>query len=87
MHGAVSSLDQATLSRVVGGALFGDSMNGRHKGKIPNYPAENIKELCNSGDGICSPTIQGITAAHLAYGSDGSAAKAADFLAGKVRGR
>ena len=85
MHGAVSSLDERTRSKLVAGVMFGDSMNGRHKGVIPNFPAEKIKEFCNAGDGICSPTIQGITAAHLAYASDGTAKKAADYLASQIK--
>jgi len=86
MHGAVSELSEAVKKQVVAGALFGDSMNGKHSGVIPKYPKENIIEVCNDGDGICSKRIQGITAAHLAYGGDGSAEKAATFLAGKLKG-
>jgi cutinase len=61
MHGAVSELSEAVKKQVVAGALFGDSMNGKHSGAIPKYPKENIIEVCNDGDGICSKRIQGIT--------------------------
>ena len=87
MHGAISSLDKATQSKLVGGVLFGDSMNGKHSGKIPNFPEDRVKEFCNSGDGICARTISGITAAHLSYGSNGNAEQAASFLVSKINGR
>lgn len=86
MHGAVSGLDANTRNRLVGGVLFGDSMNGRNSGRIPNYPADRVKELCNDGDGICATFLYGITSAHLTYGMDGSANEAATFLAQKVNG-
>jgi cutinase len=86
MHGAIATLDQATKSKLIGGVLFGDSMNGKHNGQIPNFPADRVKQLCNDGDGICSKQISGITAPHLMYGSDGSAGRAVTFLIGLVNG-
>jgi hypothetical protein len=61
MHGAVPQLSDSVKKQVVAGALFGDSMNGKHSGVIPQYPQDRIIEVCNDGDGICSKRISGIT--------------------------
>lgn len=84
MHGAVSTLDNSVKNHLAGGVLFGDSMNGRNSGKIPNYPADRILEICNDGDGICAAMLAGITGQHLTYGVDGSPTKAATFLAQRL---
>jgi len=86
MHGAVMTLPLEIKTHLVGGAFFGDSMNGRHHNQIPNYPKDRIIEVCHDGDGICAPKVSGITAAHLTYGMDNSARDAAKFLAKMVNG-
>jgi len=86
MHGAVMTLPLEVKQHLVGGAFFGDSMNGRHSNQIPNYPKDRIIEVCHDGDGICAPKVSGITGAHLTYGMDSSAKDAARFLAKMVNG-
>jgi len=86
MHGALMTVPLEVKTHIVGGALFGDSMNGRHSNQIPNYPKDRIIEVCHNGDGICAPKVSGITASHLSYGMDSSARNAASFLAKMVKG-
>jgi Cutinase len=85
MHGAVAKLDQTTKSKLVAGVMFGDSMNGKHNGKIQNFPADKVLQVCHDGDGICAKRLAGITAAHLNYAS-GDYSKAVDFMASKING-
>lgn len=86
MHGALMAVSLEEKKHIVGGALFGDSMNGRHSNQVPNYPKDRIIEVCHDGDGICAPKVSGITASHLSYGADNSARDAARFLAKMVNG-
>jgi len=86
MHGALMTVPLNVKTHIVGGALFGDSMNGRHSNQIPNYPKDRIIEVCHNGDGICAPKVSGIKASHLSYGTDSSARNAASFLAKMVKG-
>jgi hypothetical protein len=83
MHGAVAKLDEATKSKLVAGVMFGDSMNGKHSGKIQNYPADRVLQVCHDGDGICAARLSGMTAAHLNYAS-ADYAKAVNFMASKI---
>ncbi len=86
MHGAVSRLDEGTKSKLVAGVMFGDSMNGKHNGKIQGYPEDRVLQVCHDGDGICAKRLAGITAAHLNYASS-DYSKAVDFMVGKIKGR
>jgi cutinase len=86
MHTAVQQLPAGIKSKLVGGVLFGDTLNQRNKHRIPGYPADRVKEFCANGDGICEPRFRGITAGHLSYLSNGTSRQAADFLARKLRG-
>lgn len=45
---------------------------------VGSVPAAKVKEYCASGDGVCQTGTFSISAAHLSYGSDASAA--ADFI-------
>lgn len=87
MHTAVQQLPAATKAKLVGGVLFGDTLNQRNRHRIPGYPADKVKEFCAKGDGICEKSFRGITAGHLSYVSSGAGRQAADFLASKLRGR
>jgi len=83
MTAAVSILKPEVKAKVVGGILYGSTKHQAYSGSIPNYPKEAVLGICEDGDGICHGTLA-ISAAHMAYISNGSAAKAADFLVGRV---
>jgi cutinase len=61
MHGAVSKLSEQVKSKVVGGVLFGDSLNKRSGGSIPSFPKDRLLEVCASGDGVCGGGGSGIS--------------------------
>jgi hypothetical protein len=85
MHTAVQQLPQRVKAKLLGGALFGDTLNQRNRHRIPGYPPERVKEFCANGDGICEVAFRGITAAHLSYGSNGMSRQAVDFLVSKIK--
>ena len=85
MHTAIQKLDQSAKSKLVGGVLFGDTLNQRNRHQIPGFPADRIVEYCASGDGICELAFKGITSAHLAYGTNGMDRQAVDFLVNKIK--
>jgi cutinase len=82
---AVQKLSPQVKAKLLGAALFGDTLNQRNRHKIPGYPAERVKEFCANGDGICEAAFRGITAAHLSYGSNGMSRQAVNFLVSKIR--
>jgi cutinase len=84
MHTALQALDKKTKDKLLGGVLFGDTLNQRNKHQIPGYPANRVKEYCATGDGICEIAFRGITGAHLAYGTNGMDKMAVDFLVSKI---
>lgn len=57
-------------------------MRKQDNGRIPNFPADKVKIICNIGDLVCYGSLT-ITAAHLTYGAD--ADEGAAFLAGRIR--
>jgi len=85
MMNALSKLDPTVKNRVVGVVLFGYTKNGQQKGGIPNYPKENIKVFCSSGDGVCGGALL-VTPGHFSYMGDGSGPGATKFLMEKING-
>jgi cutinase len=85
MHTALQQLPQQVKAKLLGGALFGDTLNQRNRHRIPGFPADRVKEFCATGDGICEVAFRGITAAHLSYGSNGMSRQAVDFLVSKIK--
>ena len=85
MMNAVSKLPETIKKKVVGVVLFGYTKNGQQKGGIPNYPKENVLVLCSKSDGVCGGQLL-VTAGHFSYMSDGSGAKAINFLVSKING-
>ncbi|KAL5119922.1 hypothetical protein ACEQ8H_002284 [Pleosporales sp. CAS-2024a] len=81
---AISDLKSTVSAQVVGAVLFGYTKNLQNNGKIPNYPADNTKIFCATGDLVCSGSLI-ITAAHLSYGPEASSA-APQFLESKIDG-
>ena len=80
--GAIPKLDAALRNRVVGTVLFGYTKNQQNRGGIENYPAEDLKVYCATGDLVCTGTLT-ITAAHFSYADD-AAGPAPQFLQGKI---
>jgi len=87
MHGAVAKLSEDVKAKVVGGVLFGDSLNRRTGGSITAFQKDRILEICASGDGVCAPGSSGIGSSHLSYSRNGSPEQAAAFLVGKINGK
>ena len=80
---AIPALSATVRNKVVGTVLFGYTRNQQNGGQIPSYPADRLLVDCAVGDPVCSGTLT-VNAAHLSYSSDGSGARAATFLAGKI---
>ncbi|KAI1866108.1 uncharacterized protein JN550_007797 [Neoarthrinium moseri] len=79
---AVQALSASVKSKVKGVVLFGFTRNAQDRGRIPGYDTSRTKVFCALGDLVCDNTLV-ITAAHLTYGADASAA--ARFLAGTTK--
>lgn len=78
---AVATLPAAVQSKVVAVAVFGDPY--RTSGDtFPINSQSNVVGYCNTGDPICENGSN--VNAHLTYGTDGSATKAAQFIAKRV---
>ncbi|KAK9770179.1 putative Cutinase [Seiridium cardinale] len=71
-HRAVEQLDAATVERITGVTLFGDTQYQQTGGVVGS-----VKIYCAVGDLVCDGTLT-ITAAHLSYGVD--AGDATSFL-------
>jgi len=84
MHTAVQQLPASIKSKLLGGVLFGDTLNQRNRHAIPGFPANRVKEYCANGDGICERAFRGITAGHLSYTTNGMANQAVGFLISKI---
>ncbi|ETS80891.1 hypothetical protein PFICI_08420 [Pestalotiopsis fici W106-1] len=76
-HRAVEQLDAATVDRITGITLFGDTQYQQTNGVVGDVPANRVKIYCAAGDLVCNGTLT-ITAAHLSYGVD--AGDATSFL-------
>ncbi|PSK55227.1 hypothetical protein B9Z65_2616 [Elsinoe australis] len=74
VHNAVQKSGFAA-GNVAAAVLFGDPLLRQSVGSVPTA---KVKEYCASGDGVCQTGTFSISAAHLSYGSDASAA--ADFI-------
>jgi cutinase len=84
LGGTGEAIPANLASRVSAAVVFGNPLAifGGHITSSLVYGSRS-KEFCNSGDPVCANGVNIL--AHLAYGSDGSAAKGAQFAADKVK--
>jgi len=84
MHNVIGKrLSQTVKSRIAGVVLYGDTRNKQDHGKIPNFPANRVKVICNPTDGVCGGALI-VNVGHMTYTA--RIAEGASFLAGRVRG-
>lgn len=74
MAGAISILPSNVIKQVNSVVLYGYTKNKQNGGRIPNYPTEKTKIICEPGDLVCDGTLI-ITASHLLYLDDVPTAK------------
>jgi len=84
MHTAIQKLPASIKNRLLGGVLFGDTLNQRNRHAIPGFPPNRVKEYCANGDGICERAFRGITSGHLSYTTNGMGNQAVGFLISKI---
>ncbi len=83
LHNVIGKrLSAGIKNRIAGVVLFGDTRRVQDGGKIPNFPRDRVKIICNPTDGVCGGTLL-ITAAHLTYPVRVN--EGANFLAQKIR--
>jgi cutinase len=84
MHNVIGKrLSQSIKSRIAGVVLYGDTRNKQDRGKIPNFPANRVKVICNAGDGVCGGALL-VNVGHMTYTA--RIGEGASFLASRVRG-
>lgn len=81
MASAISGLSSTVMNQIKGVVLYGYTKNKQNGGRIPNFPAEKTKVICETGDLVCDGTLI-VTVAHLLYLDDVSSAKS--FLVNKI---
>ncbi|KAK6531870.1 hypothetical protein TWF694_003035 [Orbilia ellipsospora] len=82
VHRAVEKLDATTMAKIAGIITFGDAQNTQDHGRIPNFPTEKTKIICNEGDEICNGTLK-VLRPHLDYTR--RVPEAVDFLVNKIK--
>jgi cutinase len=66
VHRAVENLSASVKARIFGAVTYGDTQNTQDRGRIPNFPTDRTKVICNTGDAVCLGTLT-ILAPHLDY--------------------
>jgi cutinase len=82
-HRAIEDLPQNVKDKIAGVVTYGDTQNQQDGGKIPNFPANKVLVICNTGDAVCRGTLT-ILAPHLDYVR--RVPEAVAFLTQKVNG-
>lgn len=78
----VATLSAAVQKKVIAGAVFGDPYRSTGDA-LPVNSQSSVVSYCNTGDPFCAGGSN--VNAHLAYGTDGSATKGAQFIATKYK--
>jgi cutinase len=81
MAGSISTLSTTVKNQIKAVVLYGYTKNKQNGGRIPNFPAEKTKVICEPGDLVCDGTLI-VTVAHLLYLDDVPAAKS--FMVNRI---
>lgn len=81
-HRAIEDLDAAVQDQIAGVVLYGDTQKQQDKNQIPNFPADKVKIICQTGDAVCLGQLV-VLPAHLTYGA--RADEGVDFLVQQVK--
>ena len=83
LHNVIGKrLSAGIKNRIAGVVLFGDTRRVQDGGKIPNFPRDRVKIICNPTDGVCGGTLL-VTGGHMTYTLRVN--EGATFLAQKIR--
>ncbi|KAF2847217.1 carbohydrate esterase family 5 protein [Plenodomus tracheiphilus IPT5] len=82
-HRAIEELPATVQDQIAGVVLYGDTQKQQDRNQIPNFPAEKVKIICQTGDAVCRGTLT-VLPAHLTYGS--RANEGVQFLSTQIRG-
>lgn len=74
MAGAISTLPSNVMNQINSVVLYGYTKNKQNGGRIPNFPTEKTKIICELGDLVCDGTLI-VTVAHLLYLDDVNTAR------------
>jgi cutinase len=67
-HRAIEELDAGIQDQIAGVVLYGDTQKQQDNNQIPNFPADKVKIICQTGDAVCLGQLL-VLPAHLTYGS------------------
>lgn len=65
-HRAIEELDAKVKEQIAGVVLYGDTQKQQDGDQIPNFPANKVKIICQTGDMVCLGTLV-VLPAHLTY--------------------
>lgn len=82
VHRAIEDLSDSVKAKIVGVVTYGDTQNTQDLGRIPNFPTNKLKIICNVGDAVCLGTLT-ILSPHLDYVR--RVPEAVSFLTGKLK--
>ena len=82
VHRAIEDLSDSIKNQIVGVVTYGDTQNLQDGGRIPNFPTNKLKIICNTGDLVCVGTLTILTP-HLDYVR--RVPEAVSFLTGKLQ--
>ncbi|KAF2624225.1 carbohydrate esterase family 5 protein [Macroventuria anomochaeta] len=82
-HRAIEELDARVQDQIAGVVLYGDTQKQQDNNQIPNFPADKVKIICQTGDAVCRGQLV-VLPAHLTYGS--RADEGVEFLVQQVKG-
>lgn len=81
-HRAIEELDAGIQDQIAGVVLYGDTQKQQDNNQIPNFPADKVKIICQTGDAVCLGQLL-VLPAHLTYGS--RADEGVEFLVQQVK--
>ncbi|KAH7116701.1 cutinase-domain-containing protein [Dendryphion nanum] len=82
-HRAIEELDPAVQNQIAGVVLYGDTQKQQDNDQIPNFPANKVQIICQTGDLVCRGSLT-ILPAHLTYGA--RADEGVAFLTQQIQG-